>query len=94
MAPSEPIKRRGILGTRMEDWSGGRDVLYLRTREKDDVWTLADEVKAWFGGANGDDLVMILRSAERRAERRAKTAARRIGEAVKGGKDETVRATA
>ena len=81
MAPSDPTKRRGILGTRMEDCNGGRDVLYLRMME--DEWALAGEAKPWLGATNDDeDLVMTLRSAERRAERRAKRAARRIGEVV------------
>jgi hypothetical protein len=81
MAPRDPTKRRGILGTRIGDWNGDRDVLYLRMRE--DVWTLTEEAKAWFGAVkeDEDDLVTIFRSAESRAERRAKRAARRIGKA-------------
>lgn len=73
----------------MEDWSGDRDVLYRRTSEEE--WVLA-EAKTWFGGANVD-LGMIFRSAERRAVRRAKRAARRIGEIevrrVDGGASKT-----
>jgi hypothetical protein len=57
----------------MEACSGWREVLYLRAREN----VLAEEATTWLL-VDSDDLETSFRKGERRAVRRAKTAARRI----------------